>query len=103
MVRWWKSSSITYIAPKLGALALSRIDWPAIATVCFTPGIFRRVSSTRLITFWVFSTEVESGIWTLTSRYPLSCARDEARGSPVEPVIRQVEQAAVDQRTAKLP
>ena len=37
--RWWKSSSITYMAPKFGALALSRIDWPAMATVCLTPGV----------------------------------------------------------------
>ena len=34
-----ESSSITYIAPKFGALAFSRIDWPAMATVCLTPGM----------------------------------------------------------------
>ena len=66
--RWWNSSSITYIAPKLGALALSRIDWPEIATVCLTPGDLRAISSTLRMTAWVFSTEVESGSWTLTSR-----------------------------------
>ena len=39
--RWWKSSSITYMAPKFGALAPSRIDWPAMATVCLTPLVLR--------------------------------------------------------------
>ncbi len=43
-----------------------------MATVCFTPGILFAIASTRLITAWVFSTDVESGIWTLTRRYPLS-------------------------------
>ena len=66
--RWWKSSSITYIAPKLGALAFIRIDWPAIARVCETPGILPASRSTSAITFWVRSSDDESGSWTLTSR-----------------------------------
>ena len=28
---------------KFGALALSRIDWPATATVCLTPGVLRAI------------------------------------------------------------
>ena len=44
-VRFSKSSSIRYRAPKFEALALSRIDWPEMATVCLTPGVFRAISS----------------------------------------------------------
>ena len=36
------------MAPKFGALALSRIDWPAMATVWLTPGVFRAISSILL-------------------------------------------------------
>ena len=66
--RRWKSSSITYIAPKLGALAPSRIDWPAMATVFFTPGFLWASSSMRCITRSVRSTEAASGNCTFTSR-----------------------------------
>ena len=37
VVRFSKSSSIRYSAPKFEALAPSRIDWPEMATVCLTP------------------------------------------------------------------
>ena len=33
---------MTYIAPKFGAVAPSSIDWPEMATVCFTPGVCPR-------------------------------------------------------------
>ena len=44
-VRWWKSSSITYIVPKLGAFAPSRADCPEIASVCDTPDVLPAVRS----------------------------------------------------------
>ena len=63
-----KSSSIRYSAPKLEALALSRIDWPEMATVCLTPGVFRAISSICCTTSLVRATEAASGNCTLTSR-----------------------------------
>ena len=59
---------MTYIEPKFGALAFSRSDWPAMATVCLTPGDSRAISSICCMTSWVRSTEAASGSWTLTSR-----------------------------------
>jgi hypothetical protein len=67
-VRLSKSSSMTNMAPKLGALALSSSDWPATATVFLTPGVFRAICSIRRITRSVRCSEEESGSWTLTSR-----------------------------------
>ena len=69
-VRLWKSSSITYMAPKFGALALSRIDCPAMATVWLTPGcrLIRAISSMLLHDASVRSDEAASGSCTLTSR-----------------------------------
>ena len=34
-----KSSSMTYIEPRLGALAFKISDWPEMPTVCLTPGV----------------------------------------------------------------
>ena len=67
-VRSWKSLSMTYIAPKLGALAPNRIDWPAMATVCSTPGSWLAMSSMCRITCSVRSSEAASGSCTFTSR-----------------------------------
>lgn len=84
-VRSWNASSITYIDPKFGALALSRSDCPAMATVWATPGSPPVFSSTRFITSRVCSAEVESGSRTLTSRYPLSCDGMKPVGVCVNP------------------
>ena len=76
---------MTYIAPKFGALAFIRIDCPAMAMVWVTPGSFPVTSSTWLITASVRSSDDESGSWTLTSRYPLSCAGMNPVGVRVKP------------------
>ena len=60
---------MTYIAPKFGALAFSRIDWPAMATVCLTPGVLPAISSIVLHHLAaVRSSDAASGSCTLTSR-----------------------------------
>ncbi len=68
------------MAPKFGALALSRIDWPEMPTVWATPGVGGRprfpftrfdpsaASSTTSIARCVRATEAASGSCTLTSR-----------------------------------
>ena len=48
-------------------------DWPAIPTVCSTPGVSFAIASIRSISRCVRSTAAESGSWMLRSRYPLSC------------------------------
>ena len=67
--RWWKSSSITYIAPKFGRvgvhqdrLAGDRHGVRDARQSC------RRSPRRRLITSWVRSSDDESGSCTLTSR-----------------------------------
>ena len=66
--RWPNSSSITYIEPRLGALALRTSDWPEMPTVCATPAVSRASRSMRAITRRVRSTEAASGNCTLSSR-----------------------------------
>ena len=56
----------------------------------------RPTSSTLCITFCVRSSDDESGSWTFTSRYPLSCAGMKPVGVRVNAPVRQPEQAAVD-------
>ena len=64
---------MTYNVPKFGAFALMISDCPAIASVCFTPGACPASCSICRMTFVVRSSDAESGNWTLTSKYPLSC------------------------------
>ena len=66
--RWSNSSSMTYIEPRLGALAFRISDWPEMPTVCSTPGVSRAIVSMRAMTCCVRSTEAESGSCTLRSR-----------------------------------
>ena len=85
------------MAPKLGALAFIRIDWPAIAMVCETPSSLLASRSTFFITCWVRASDDESGSCTLTSRYPLSCAGMKPGRRAREGPVGQPEQTAVDQ------
>ena len=59
---------MTYIEPRLGALAFKSSDWPETPTVCSTPGVSRASASMRAMTRCVRSTEAESGNCTLRSR-----------------------------------
>ena len=49
------------IDPKFEALACSRNDMPAIATVCATPGVSRVIFSTSAIAAIVRCNDAESG------------------------------------------
>ena len=51
----------TVVWPKFEALAPSRIDWPEIATACFTPFVARAIFSTRSTTTFVRAEEAASG------------------------------------------
>ena len=67
-VRFSKSSSIRYSAPKLEALALSKIDCPEMATVFLTPLVLQGDLLDALTTSSVRTTEEASGSCTLTSK-----------------------------------
>ena len=97
-VRFSKSSSITYIAPKLEALAFSRIDWPAMATVCLTPGVFRAISS--ICCDHVLRARHRGGVGQLhvDQQIALVLLRDEAGRRVREAPLGQDQQAAVDQQ-----
>ena len=60
--------SMTYIEPRLGALAFRISDWPETPTVCSTPGVSRAIVSMRAMRRCVRSTEAASGSCTLRSR-----------------------------------
>src|SRR5436190_320485 len=48
--RWSNSFRMTYIDPRLGALAFRISDWPEMPTVCSTPSMARASASMRAIT-----------------------------------------------------
>ena len=67
--RSWNSSSITYIEPKFGALAFSRIDCPAMADrVLDARRLAGDLLDPRHHLAAVRSSDAESGSCTLTSR-----------------------------------
>ncbi len=84
------------IEPKLEALACSRNDIPAMATVCATPGVSRAISSTLAIASWVRCSDAESGNWTLTMSRPWSCCGMKPVGRCSKVQYGQHQQAAVD-------
>ena len=57
--------SMTYIEPRLGALAFRIKERPEMPTVCSTPGVSRAIFSIWAITVSVRSTEAASGNCTL--------------------------------------
>ena len=95
-VRCSKSSSIRYRAPKLEALALSRIDWPEMATVCLTPGVSRAIVSIRRD--HVLRARHRGGVGQLhvDQQVALVLLRNEAGRRVREAPPGQDQQAAVD-------
>ena len=97
-MRLWKSSSITYIAPKFGALALSRIDWPAMATVCLTPAFL--AGDLLDLLHHVLRPLRRRGIGQLhvDQQIALVLRGNEARRRVDEAELGQGQQAAVDEQ-----
>ena len=95
-VRFGKSSSITYIAPKFGALALSRIDWPATATVCLTPGVFQGDLFDALHDLAGPLHRRRIGQLHVDEQIALVLRRNESLGGPVESEHGEGQQAAVN-------
>ena len=105
--RLWKSSSITYIEPKFDALAESSSDWPAMATVCFTPSTLSQMRSMSAITSSVRPSDAESGKYPPRSgspgaaggRSPWACAE---RNSNTAIPLRRSQKANATTSTRRL-
>ena len=69
---------MTYIEPRLGALAFRMSDCPEMPTVCATPASRGRFSRCRAMTLCVRSTEAESGNCTFEQQVALVLLRNEA-------------------------
>ena len=90
------SSSKTYIAPGLGALAFRISDWPAIVTVWATPRVSRASLSTCAITRCVRSAAAGVGQLDIEEQVPLVRLRDEADGGKREFEVRHGEEPGID-------
>ena len=66
--RFSNGSSITNIAPAFGALVKVAPEKPTMLTACATPGIFSAMSTARLITSSVRSSEAPGGSCATTIR-----------------------------------
>ncbi len=66
--RWSNGSKMQNIEPKFEPLALSSSDWPVTAWVKRMPGVSLAIRSHLSSTSLVFSSETESGSWTLARR-----------------------------------
>ncbi len=85
------------MAPKLGALAFIRIDCPAIAMVCETPGSLPAISSTLLHHLLGPLQRRRVGELHVDQQIPLVLRGDEPGRRAREAPVGQPQQTAVEQ------
>ncbi len=89
---------MTYIEPRLGALAFRISDWPETPTVCATPGVSRASVSIRAMTRCGPLHRGRVGQLHVEQQIALVLLRDEAGGRADELPVGQAQQPAVEQQ-----
>ena len=92
------SSSMTYIEPRLGALAFKSSDWPEMPTVCSTPSAWLGDVFDRGHDVPGASHRGGVGQLHVQEQIALVLLRDKARGHVDEGEVGQQQQAAVDRQ-----